>query len=125
MGLTSWKNSPDGKVLKSEVSIAKNYLSKDELEDLARIVNAFLDLTEGRAKRHIPMTMQDWAERIDKFLLADDRDILDEAGRISMEIAKEYAETEYEEYRIIQDRLFESDFDKMLLDMKANKSRIK
>ena len=125
MGLTSWKNSPDGKVLKSEVSIAKNYLSKDELEDLVRIVNAFLDLTEGRAKRHIPMTMQDWAERIDKFLLADDRDILDDAGRISMEIAKEYAETEYEEYRIIQDRLFESDFDKMLLDMKANKSRIK
>lgn len=84
MGLTSWKNSPDGKVLKSDVSTAKNYLSKDELEDLARIVNAFLDLAEGRAKRHIPMTMQDWAERIDKFLLADDRNILDNAGRISM-----------------------------------------
>ena len=81
MGLTSWKNSPDGKVLKSDVSIAKNYLTKDELEDLARIVNAFLDLAEGRAKRHIPMTMQDWAERINKFLLADDRDILENAGK--------------------------------------------
>ena len=120
MGLTSWKNSPDGKVLKSDVSIAKNYLSKEELEDLARIVNAFLDLAEGRAKRHIPMTMQDWAERIDKFLLADDRDLLENAGKISMEIAKGYAETEYEKYRIIQDRLFESDFDKMVLQVKKD-----
>lgn len=102
------------------MSTAKNYLSKDELEDLARIVNVFLDLAEGRAKRHIPMTMQDWAERIDKFLLADDRDLLENAGKISMEIAKEYAETEYEKYRIIQNRLFESDFDKMLLHVKDN-----
>ena len=121
MGLTSWKNSPDGKVLKSDVSIAKNYLTKDELEDLARIVNAFLDLAEGRAKRHIPMTMQDWAERINKFLLADDRDILENAGKISMEIAKEHAETEYEKYRIVQDRLFNSDFDKMILDVNNDK----
>lgn len=116
MGLTSWKNSPEGKILKSDVSIAKNYLSKEELEDLARIVNAFLDLAEGRAKRHIPMTMQDWAERIDKFLLADDRDILENAGKISMEIARDYAETEYEKYRNVQDRLFKSDFDKMLIN---------
>lgn len=121
MGLTSWKNSPDGKVLKSDVSIAKNYLTKDELEDLARIVNAFLDLAEGRAKRHIPMTMQDWAERINKFLLADDRDILENAGNISMEIAKEHAEMEYEKYRIVQDRRFNSDFDKMILDVNNDK----
>lgn len=121
MGLTSWENSPDGKVLKSDVSIAKNYLTKDELEDLARIINAFLDLAEGRARRHIPMTMQDWAERINKFLLADDRDILENAGKISMEIAKEHAETEYEKYRIVQDRLFNSDFDKMILDVNSDK----
>lgn len=113
MGLTSWKNAPEGKILKSDVSIAKNYLLKDELEDLGRIVNAFLELAEGRAKRHIPMTMQDWAERIDKFLLSDDRDILKHAGTISMEIAKDHAEMEYEKYRIIQDRLFQSDFDKL------------
>lgn len=92
MALALWKNSPDGKVLKSDVSIAKNYLTKDEPEDLARIVNAFLDLAEGRAKRHIPMTMQDWAECINKFLLAVDRDIMENAVKISMEIAKERAE---------------------------------
>ncbi len=116
MGLTSWKNSPAGKILKSDVGTAKNYLSKEELEDLSRIVNAFLDLAEGRARRHIPMTMQDWAERIDRFLLADDRDVLKNAGKISMEIAKEHAETEYEKYRIVQDRLFESDFDKLIIE---------
>lgn len=121
MGLTSWKNSPDGKILKSDVSIAKNYLQREELEDLGRIVNAFLDLAEGRAKRHIPMTMQDWAERIDKFLLSDDRDILKNAGKISMEIAKDHAETEYEKYRIVQDQLFESDFDKMMLESETGK----
>lgn len=92
-----------------------------ELEDLARNVNAFLDLAEGRAKRHIPMTMQDWAERINKFLLADDRDILENARKISMEIAKEHAETEYEKCRIVQDRLFNSDFDKMFLDVNSKK----
>lgn len=121
MGLTSWKNSPDGKILKSDVSIAKNYLRREELEDLGRIVNAFLDLAEGRAKRHIPMTMQDWAERIDKFLLSDDRDILKNAGKISMEIAKDHAETEYEKYRIVQDQLFESDFDKMMIESETGK----
>ncbi len=88
---------------------------------MARIVNAFLDLAEGRAKRHIPMTMQDWAERINKFLLADDRDILENAGKISMEIAKEHAETEYEKYRVVQDHLFHSDFDKMILDANSDK----
>lgn len=118
MGLTNWKNSPEGKIIKSDVSIAKNYLIKEELQDLERIVSAFLDLAEARAARRIPMTMQDWAERIDKYLLADDRDILKNAGRISMAIAKDHAESEYEKYRIIQDQLFESDFDKLLLEPK-------
>ena len=114
MGLTSWAKSPDGKILKSDVSIAKNYLSKSEMEDLSRIVSAFLDLAEGAAKRRIPMTMEDWAKRIDKFLLADDRDVLRDAGRITMEITKEHAESEFEKYRITQDQLFESDFDKLI-----------
>lgn len=118
MGLSTWKKAPDGKILKSDVSIAKNYLSKDELDDLSLIVNAILDFAEARAKRHIPMTMQDWAERMEKYLLSDDRDILKDAGKISMEIAKDYAESEYEKYRIIQDRLYESDFDKLIQDSK-------
>lgn len=116
MGLTSWAKSPNGKILKSDVSVAKNYLSKEEIEDLGRIVSAFLDLAEGAAKRRIPMTMEDWANRIDRFLLADDRDVLQDAGKISMEIARDHAESEFEKYRIIQDRLFESDFDKLLLE---------
>lgn len=116
MGLTTWEKAPDGKIVKSDVSIAKNYLSKDELEDLGRIVSAFLELAESAAKRHIPLTMEDWANRIDKFLLSDDRDVLQNAGKISMEIAKDKSETEFEKYRITQDRLFESDFDKLLAD---------
>ena len=114
MGLTSWKNSPDGKIIKSDVSIAKNYLKKDELEELGRIVNAYLDLAENRAKRQIPMTMEDWAKRLDLFLQYDDREILKNAGSISAAIAKVHAETEFEKYRIIQDRLFQSDFDKLI-----------
>lgn len=114
MGLAVWKNSPDGKVLKSDVKVAKNYLSKEELDDLSRIVSAFLELAESRARRKIPMTMQDWAERIDKFLLGDDRDVLKNAGEISMAIAKDHAESEFEKYRIVQDHLFESDFDKLI-----------
>lgn len=116
MGLTTWENAPNGKIVKTDVSVAKNYLKEDELESMGRIVNAFLDLAEDRAKRHIPMTMQDWANRIDKFLDADDRPILSDAGRISAEQAKEYAESEFEKYRIIQDRLFQSDFDKFNAD---------
>ena len=116
MGLTSWKHSPNGKILETDVVIAKNYLNKEELEDLERIVNAFLDLAEGRAKRNIPMTMEDWANRIDKYLLADDRDILKDAGKISHEIAEEKALTEFEKYRIKQDRFYQSDFDKLLLE---------
>lgn len=112
MGLTSWKNSPDGKIIKTDVSIAKNYLTKDELSSLGRIVNAYLDLAEERAKRQIPMTMEDWAKRLDLFLEYDDRVVLRDAGKISAEIAKDKAESEFEKYRIIQDHLFESDFDK-------------
>jgi len=114
MGLTSWKNSPNGKILKSDVSIAKNYLTKEELDSLGRIVNAYLELAENRAKRQIPMTMEDWAKRLDLFLQFDDREILQNAGKISTEIAKQYAECEFEKYRIIQDKLFQSDFDKLV-----------
>ena len=112
MGLTSWEKSPDGKIVKTDVSIAKNYLTEAELESLGRIVNAYLDLAEDRAKRQLPMTMEDWAKRLDKFLEADDRDILQNSGKITALMAKSFAESEFEKYRIVQDRLFESDFDK-------------
>ena len=115
MGLSSWKNSPDGKILKTDVTIAKNHLTKDELESLGRIVNAYLDLAEERAKRKIPMTMEDWAKRLDLFLEYDDREVLKDAGKITAEIAKDRAETEFEKYRIVQDRLFQSDFDKLIM----------
>ena len=114
MGLTSWKNSPNGKILETDVVIAKNYLKKEELEQLELIVSAFLDLAEARAKRNIPMTMEDWATRIDRYLLADDRDILKDAGKISHEIACDKAISEFEKYRVIQDRLYQSDFDKLI-----------
>jgi hypothetical protein len=112
MGLTSWEKSPDGKIVKTDVSIAKNYLTETEMESLGRIVNAYLDLAEDRAKRHIPMTMDDWAKRLDKFLEADERDILQNSGKTTAQMAKSFAESEFEKYRIVQDRLFESDFDK-------------
>ena len=114
MGLTNWKNSPNGKILETDVVIAKNYLSKEELESLELIVSAFLDLAENRAKRHIPMTMEDWSNRIDKFLLADDLDVLKNAGKISHEIACDKAITEFEKYRVKQDKLYKSDFDLLL-----------
>ena len=113
MGLTSWAKPPDGKSIKSDVSIAKNYLKENELQALGRLVNAYLDIAKDMAERHIPMTMEDWAKRIDKFLDATDRDILQDAGRITAEYAKEFAESEFEKYRVIQDRLFRSDFDKL------------
>ena len=113
MGLTSWEKAPHGKIVKTDVTIAKNYLKETELESMGRIVNAFLDLAEDRAKRHIPMTMEDWAARIDKFLQSDDRAVLSDAGTVTAEQAKEYAESEFEKYRIIQDRLFQSDFDRL------------
>lgn len=111
MGLTTWDRSPNGKILKTDVSIAKNYLEKNELESMGRVVSAFLDLAEERAKRHIPMTMEDWAIRIDKFLDSDDRPVLSNNGSFTAEDAKEFAETEFEKYRVIQDYLFKSDFD--------------
>ena len=113
MGLTTWENAPDGKIVKPDVSVAKNYLKENELEAMGRIVNSFLDMAEDMAKRHIPMTMEDWAKRIDKFLDVTDRPILSDAGKVTAEYAKEFAETEFEKYRVIQDRLFKSDFDKL------------
>ena len=114
MGLTSWENAPDGKIVKTDVSIAKNYLKQMELEDMGRIVTAVLEFAESRAKRHIPMTMEDWAKRIDAYLSSDERPLLDNAGSVSHEEAVLHAETEFEKYRIVQDRLFQSDFDKYL-----------
>ena len=113
MGLTTWEKAPDGKIVKPDVSVAKNYLKENELEAMGRIVNSFLDIAEDMAKRHIPMTMEDWAKRIDKFLDITDRSILSDAGKVTAEYAKEFAETEFEKYRVIQDRLFKSDFDKL------------
>ena len=113
MGLTTWENAPDGKIVKTDVSIAQNYLKTQELESLSQLVNGVLELAERMAKRHIPMTMEDWAKRIDIILEASGDEILQDAGRITMEFAKEYAETEFEKYRVIQDRLFMSDFDKL------------
>lgn len=118
MNLTSWKNSPNGKIMESDVVIAKNYLTKEEIKDLERIVNAFLELAERRAERHIPMTMEDWSTRIDKYLLADDLDVLKDAGKISHEIAVDKSLSEFEKYRLIQDRLYTSDFDKFILETK-------
>ncbi len=114
MGLTSWENSPAGKILKSDVSIAKNYLSQDELDNLGILVNAYLELAERQARRKIPMTMNDWAVRIDKFLEMDGSDILKNAGKVTAQFAKEFAESEFEKFRITQDQLFESDFDKLV-----------
>ncbi|MCF6319395.1 MAG: virulence RhuM family protein [Proteobacteria bacterium] len=114
MGLNSWENAPSGKIIKSDVKIAKNYLTKDEIETMGLMVNAFLDLAESRAKRKIPTTMEDWVNLLDNFLSLDQREILKSKGNISAKIAQGYAETEYEKFRIVQDRLFESDFDKLL-----------
>lgn len=112
MGLTTWENAPNGKILKPDVSVAKNYLNELELEDMGRLVNSVLDMAERMAKRHIPMTMEDWAKRIDIILEAGGNAILTKAGSITTEFAKSFAETEFEKYRIIQDRLFSSDFDR-------------
>ena len=112
MGLTTWENAPDGKIVKTDVSIAKNYLTGVELEDMGRLVNAVLDMAERMAKRHIPMTMEDWAKRIDIILEAGGDAILSDAGKVTAEFAKKFAETEFEKYRVIQDRLFSSDFDR-------------
>ena len=122
MGLSSWKNSPNGKIMESDVVIAKNYLNKEEIKDLEGIVSAFLELAENRARRNIPMTMEDWVTRIDKYLLADDRDILKDAGKISHEIACDKALTEFEKYRIKQDKIYQSDFDLLMEETKKYES---
>ena len=115
MGLTSWEGSPGSKIHKYDVSIAKNYLTDNELQQLQRIVSAYLDMAEMQAMRQIPMTMEDWEERLNRFLSLMDRDILKDAGKVTAELAKSHAESEFEKYRIIQDRLYMSDFDKFLL----------
>lgn len=112
MGLTTWENAPDGKIVKTDVSIAKNYLKGNELEIMGRLVNATLDMAEVMANRHIPMTMEDWSTRIDKILELTDHAILQDTGKITAEFAKSFAESEFEKYRVIQDRLFQSDFDR-------------
>ena len=114
MGLTTWENAPDGKIVKTDVVIAKNYLKEVELADMGQLVNGVLELAERMAKRHIPMTMEDWAKQIDTILAAGGNEVLQNAGTVTAEEAKEHAETEFEKYRIVQDRLFQSDFDKYL-----------
>ena len=112
MGLATWKNAPNGKILKPDVIVAKNYLTEVELKSLDRFVTMYLDYAEDRASRNIPMTMKDWAEKLNAFLQFNERDILSNLGKVSKEVAKTFAESEFEKYRIVQDHLFESDFDK-------------
>jgi hypothetical protein len=124
MGLTTWKDAPHGKIQKFDVSVAKNYLTEFEMQQLQRLVSAYLDIAEDMAMRHIPMTMQDWETRLNGFIQATDRAVLQDAGKVTAEIAKVHAEAEFEKYRIVQDRLFESDFDKQLkqIEQKIKKS---
>ena len=120
MGLTTWKDAPDGKIQKFDVSIAKNYLTESEMAQLRRLVAAYLDVAEDMALRQIPMTMQDWEVRLNRFIEATDREILRDAGKVTAELAKVHAESEFEKYRIVQDRLFESDFDRLIKQQKQN-----
>ena len=121
MGLTSWEGAPKGKIHKYDVSIAKNYLSEFELAQMERIVSAYLDMAEVQAMRRIPMTMADWEERLGGFLRLWERDVLQDAGKVSAELARAHAETEFEKYRVVQDRLFESDFDRLLKRLEENR----
>ena len=125
MGLTSWKDAPAGKIQKFDVSVAKNYLTDNELAQLQRLVNAYLDVAEDMATRQIPMTMQDWEQRLNRFIEATDRKVLQDAGKVSAEIAQAHAETEFEKYRIVQDRLYQSDFDRALQKLPSANSREK
>ena len=120
MGLKSWKNAPDGKIVKTDVSIAKNYLEKEELAELNEIVTMYLDYATRQARRHIPMTMEDWKTKLDAFLRFNDAEVLQDKGKVTAAIAKEFAESEFEKYRVIQDSLYESDFDKLMNDMEKN-----
>ena len=114
MGLTSWKNAPDGKIVKADVSVAKNYLSMDEMQELNEIVTMYLDYATRQARRHIPMTMADWASKLDAFLQFNDAEILQNKGKVTAAIAKAFAESEFEQYRVIQDQLYQSDFDRLV-----------
>lgn len=116
MGLTSWKNAPDGKIVKTDVSVAKNYLYKDEIQELNEIVTMYLDYANRQARRHIPMTMEDWAQKLDAFLQFNEAEILQDNGKVTAAIAKEFAESEFEKYRVLQDSLYESDFDKLIAE---------
>ena len=118
MGLNTWSDAPHGKIQKFDVVVAKNYLTDAELAQLSRLVNAYLDVAEDMALRKLPMTMQDWELRLNRFLDATDRDVLQDAGKVTAEIARAHAETEFEKYRIVQDRLFESDFDRIVAETK-------
>ncbi len=116
MGLTSWKNAPTGKIVKADVSVAKNYLSIEEMTELNEIVTMYLDYATRQARRRIPMTMSDWASKLDAFLKFNDAEILQDKGKVTAEIAKAFAESEFEKYRVIQDRLYQSDFDRMIIE---------
>jgi hypothetical protein len=116
MGLTTWQDAPNGKIKKSDVTVAKNYLSEKELGQLNRMVSAYLDFAENMANRHIPLTMEDWEKRLNSFIEMFEYGLLEDAGKVTAEIAKLHAETEFEKYRIVQDRLFESDFDRFILE---------
>ena len=120
MGLTTWADAPEGKIKKSDVTVAKNYLSQDEMKQLNRMVTAYLDFAESMTLRHIPLTMQDWEKRLNSFIEMFDYGILQDAGKVTAEIAKLHAETEFEKYRVIQDRLFMSDFDRYMLELEEN-----
>lgn len=121
MGLTTWKNAPGGKILKPDVSVAKNYLTEKEIKSLDRFVTMYLDYAEDQAERNIPMTMEDWAKKLNAFLQFNERDILDHPGKVAAEIAKAFSKSEFEKYRVVQDRLFESDFDKMVKQLGKGK----
>ena len=114
MGLTSWRNAPDGKIVKADVSVAKNYLSVDEMQELNEIVTMYLDYATRQARRHIPMTMADWASKLDAFLQFNDAEVLRDKGKVTSAIAKAFAESEFEQYRVLQDRLYQSDFDRLM-----------
>jgi hypothetical protein len=120
MGLTSWKDAPNGKIQKFDVSIAKNYLSNNEIAQLLRLVNAYLDIAEDMASRQMPMTMADWEQRMNLFIAATDRKVLQDAGKVNSAIAKAHAESEFEKFRIVQDQLYQSDFDRILKEIEAS-----
>jgi len=124
MGLTSWQNAPDGKIVKKDVSIAKNYLRHEEMKELNEIVSMYLDYAARQARRHIPMTMADWAQKLEAFLQFNDAEILQDHGKVTAEIAKAFAESEFEQYRVIQDQIYRSDFDRLLEELDENARKI-